>query len=458
LKGNLLMLGTKKLGILLLAFSASSLGAQTSKLPKGPSTSLSKQKAVQAGNKSDEKEVTARTCHADFLNPPGSSGSFTSDGKFLYILLNAAKVIDLPSAKKKTSPKLALKKPVNWGPPRQTLYKITLEGTSVQAEALLSLGVRQDAVLVTYGEPPQGLTTVVHLPVASKNAGIGCFDGPAGTVTVSFSKEGAKAVHGTGEIQIALGPAGFWLVDATKNQILEIDPATFQTRSMYRVPSGERPLYFDPHGPQLFTFKRGASEDEDLKKGTAANLKASQAVEERSLLVRGIIPDKVSRQMKLKVNDRLVQDGRYFAVVQLDSGANALTLIEVPGWNDGAKPGTFNLQLPSATPIADAGMSIDIKKRRALVYGATARVKRKWGKIFIYDYGKGKQLAAVAAPKKQYIHYAAFDRSGERIILELRDLATSRSVMLKTFDFKNGRLSNIVLPPPPSMAKAPKKS
>ena len=107
---------------------------------------------------------------------------------------------------------------------------------------------------------------------------------------------------------------------------------------------------------------------------------------------------------------------------------------------------------PPSAAVASASLEAHFGKRRALVFGSTLSNKQKWRKIFMFDYGQGKQIAAVPVGKSEYINFAAFEPKGDRAFIEVRDLKGGTRA-LKVFDFTTSQFADVTLPPPPSDIK-----
>jgi hypothetical protein len=395
--------------------------SKTPKTPEAPTEATTAPAAVDPGlpattpvagaapQGSEAKGRRERPCRRDFANPPGGNGVFSRDGKALYLFANTTSS-GMPQ-------------------PRHTLYRIDV--ATLKAEVVLSLSMKQDPSLVIYGEPAGGVTAVAHLDRAGTR-GAECFAGPAGIVTVSFAKGGGKAVYGKGEYELVREAGGYALVDQKKNQILEIDTASFQTRTKRKTPTGERPLYFDGETGALVAFR--AAPPAEAPARTLIAYKNGVA----------------GRRLKLKPADRLAQDGQKFAVMQVNAGDNALTLVEVPGWNGGAKPGSFTVTLPVAYPVAGAGLEPHIGTRRAIVFGASTAARRSWRKPLMVDYGRNKAPMPLGVAAAQFAHYVGFEPRGNLAFVETRTLAEGRTAALLVYSFESGKTVEIKLPPPPN--------
>ncbi len=374
-------------------------------LPKGAEPDAGKATGPEQG--SDKKR---RNCFLDLTQPPGGNGHFMPDGKTLYLLAQTGAADDEDSGKGKKKKKKA--KSANLAnaiaaKSKYTLFKINPK--TRKGEAMVSLDHRGSASLLTYGNPVKAISAIAFAGPAA-----GCFEGPAGVVSVSFAKKTEKAVQDSGQFQLVNSADGLRLVDAKKGNVLELDSETFQSKLGRKIAAGDRPLYYDQDKHSLTVWHEGA--------------------EQRGLAFFPSEDESGVKRLAFKKGDRVLQDGDRYAVAHLNGAANTIDVQELVNWTKVEKAGRYKLTIPPAYSVASAGMDINFDKHLVLVYGANFLAKQKWQRLFVFDYKSGELLGAVPVTGTQYLNFAAIDPTGTYVVIEVRDMATRQTVGGKVFD------------------------
>lgn len=407
----------KKILISLLAAGATQVFAQGGALPKGDLGETGK-----ATGPDESVAKKRRNCFLDLTEPPGGNGHFSSDGKFLYLLAQTGDADDAGDKPAKAKKKKKDKAKASTNPKvRYTLFRISPK--TRKSEALVSLEHHGSASLLTYGEPLQAVSAVAFVGPSA-----GCYEGPAGVVTVSFAKKDDKAVQESGVFELVETPKGLRLVDAKKDQILALDATTFQSKLDRKVPKDERPLFYDPESKQLVVWH--------------------DAGDHRGLVSYAGEDDQSPKRLAFKKGDRVLSQGNRFAVAQLDITQNTIKVQEVADWTGKKKPVAHVLKVPPAYTVASAGMTINFDKKIALVYGANFLAKQKWQRVFVFDYATGDLLGAVPVTGTQYLNFAGIDPTGSYVVVEVRDMATRQTVGGKVFNVAKKAFEDLEFTPP----------
>lgn len=398
--------------ILIMSLALANDGfAQGGALPKGDTAETGK-----ATGPEESGAKKRRNCYLDLTEPPGGNGHFSPDGKFLYLLAQTGADEEKPAKGKKkkkakqTNPKV-----------RYTLFKISPK--TRKSEALVSLEHHGSASLLTYGEPVQAVSAVAFV-----GPGAGCFEGPAGIVSVSFTKKDEKAVQDSGIFELVDTPGGLRLVDSKKDQILAMDPGSFQTKFDRKLPPGDRPLHYDPETKGLVVWH--------------------DAGDHRGLIRYQSEDDKDPKRLAFKKGDRVLSQGNRFAVAQLDVNTNSIRIQEVADWTGKKKPIAHVLKVPAAYTVSSAGMTVNFDKKLALVYGANFLAKQKWQRVFVFDYSTGDLLGAVPVTGTQYLNFAGIDPTGAYVVVEVRDMASRLTVGGKVFNVAKKAFDDLELVAP----------
>ena len=386
------------------------------------SASLASDSAQKSADK--KKNFNRRNCFLDMAEPPGTSAFFSENGKYVWLLtvVNADGKIGKHGKAKKT-PKA---KPVAPKPKRDAnsvryvLYKINLG--SKKGEPVLSLEHGPNATLVAYGDPPAAVSLIAFV---GKTAA--CFEGPSVAVSLNLAGKDGDAVEIKGKFQLAYTPDGMTLVDMRKEQILQIDPQSFQTKNALKVPAFERPLFFNPQSKSLVSWY-----DDGGKRGLVARLSNDETE---------------AKRLKFKRDDRMLQSGDAFAVAHLEHLPNTIEIRELKDWTRTGKPGQYTIKVPPAYSVKSAGIHVNFKKRLALVQGANYLAKTRWQRLFIYNYTMHEHLTVVPVTNTQYIHYAGINPTGRYAVVEMRDVKSRQTENVRVYDFATNNFADITFLP-----------
>ena len=338
-------------------------------------------------------------CFQELLLPPGGNGTYSPDNKFLYLLVSQ-KFAAVPGSSRA----------------RYSFYQIDLDKRL--AVPTLALNQLSGAALVTYVYPLQGVSAVVF-----NDSFPGCYSGRASIVSVSFQKQGSKAVKASGEYSLVEGPAGLQLFDQAKQAIVEVDYVTFQTRVARSVPKGQLPLYYDSGTRELFTL--------DSK--------------ERRLHYYKVGSQEPDRIMSLRKNERVSQRGRSFGVVAFKKKKNRLFLKEIPFWSGESikEAKVYAVRLPKKFAVQDAAVEFHVGTKVAVIHGLTPEIQDRWRRSYIIQYNTGKLVKSVLTPAGQRVGFARISPNGKNTVVQVINSTTFEQKSLTIVDNKKGKSRSV---------------
>ncbi len=370
------------------------------KLPKGKS-------AVDKARTKRPKKTKRRrrNCYLDMTNPPGGSGHFSADGKWFYLLANTGE-------EKGEHGRLAAK---------YTLYQMNME--TYTTEPLVGLTQKRGASLVTIGNPVE-----IALAISFYGKSAGCYAGGMAMVAIPLLNSEQKPTNykSKGRRMLVRSPEGLKVLDAKQRSILDMDNRTFQTRRAVGYAKGQRPLWYDTKTKEMIVWQRG----------NVSGLKA-------------ITNSKVTRKMALKRGQRVLQQEGLFGIAGMNTADNEIEIIEHSKWSGVAKNEKFKIIVPPAYSVNSSGMAVNFDKKLALVYGANFLAKQRWQRVFVYKYDVGSEMiAAIPVTGNEYLNYSGIDPSGKLAVIEVRDITTRQTIVLKIYDLEKKSFKDVVLAKP----------
>lgn len=387
---------------------------------KAEETSTATSTSTSTAESKKKKKRKRRNCFLDLAEPPGTNAHFSPDGKSAWLLVAAEGKVK-PAKDKKSKKKGKDKDKGDADKIRYVLYKISPK--TKKGDPVLSLEHRPNATIIAHGDPVEAVSLVAFSGKAA-----GCFEGPASLVSIAIGDKDGDAVQGKGRYQLVFQPDGMTVADMKKNQILQMDAESFQTKNARKLPANERPLFFAPESKKLVSWY-----DDGDKRGLIAHAGSS---------------DDDAKRLEVKKGDRVLQNGALFGVAHMDPVANTIEILEMKDWSGVDKPGKFKLTVPPAYGVTSAGVHINFKKRLALVQGANFLAKTRWQRLFIYDYTSAEPLTVVPVTAKQYINFAAIDPTGTWALIEMRDGETRKTENVRLYDFATNSFADVQLQAP----------
>jgi hypothetical protein len=374
---------------------------KTGVLPKGNS-SIDKDRAKKPKKRAKKRR---RNCFLDLTNPPGGNGYFSPDGKMFYILANTG---DEKTKGGRTNAKY-------------TAYSVDLE--TFDTDAILGLSQKKGASLVTSGNPLKAVSAISFYGKSS-----GCYTGGLLMVTIPVNDKKIKPtkIKSKTRRQLVRSPNGYMMVDAKNSTILEIDSKTFQSRKRASYVKGQRPLWFDPSSKELIVWQRGK----------ISGLKA-------------VKNGKIGRKLAFKRSQRVLQQNDKFGIANLDTNKNEIEIIEHSKWSGVSKNAKYKIKIPPSYTVNSSSMDIHFEKKIALVAGANFLAKQRWQRVFVFKYDENEEMVgAIAVTGNEYLNYAGIDPTGKFAIIEVRDITTRQTVVLKIFDFEKKSFKDVRLQKP----------
>ena len=178
------------------------------------------------------------------------------------------------------------------------------------------------------------------------------------------------------------------LYDPVTRNLLQLDTDTMQSRFLAKVPSGSHIIHVDPLGGRLILW------DNALRTLT------SSVISSGSREVPGA--SRKLKSIKVKSGYQLLQTGARFAAIKISPAENSITIHEIPAWTGVTKEGEYRLKLPPAYSATQAQVWPNFDRKLALITAKTDDVRRRWQKVFLYDYGSGRLIYEFTAKGLDY--------------------------------------------------------
>ncbi len=351
--------------------------------------------AVPAFKKTSKKE-TMQTfdCRADFSSTQGKMGSFSSHDDFYYHIV-----------------KIFNKKNKNVEKNRYILMKFDLH--SFTQEKILSFETQKEVdAVVFYGEPLVGISLVFFKEEAKE-----CLQGEAYVMHLSLNKElRYKAVRS--EVgPVALLKGGYveqvqkdnslelstfeqsYLYFLEKKSLLEIELTSHQTRYIPMISEfSELPLYFDMSKHRRYSWQNLSPKERTLKGYSTSRI--------------------VAGMVAFSSQDKVMQDGRFFAALKIFEDKNAIRIKELGLWSGKKEWKDFEVSVPERFDVKKAAMEANFKTQWSVLYGFEKETKMKWKNIHVFHYADLDTAPSPEIYKKNYIKNIHFSPNGLFLIVE----------------------------------------
>ncbi len=193
------------------------------------------------------------------------------------------------------------------------------------------------------------------------------------------------------------------LYEPLNRNLLQLDTDTMQSRFLVKVPPGLHIIHVDPLGGKLTLWDNGLR----TLSLTNITMTANQ-------------PANVPRKLKsIKVKDgyQILQTGARFAAMRVSATDNTITIHEIPAWTGVTKEGEYKLKLPAAFSATQAQVWPNFDRKIALVTAKTDDVRRRWQKVFLYDYSDGRLIYEFAAKGTDYFGEVGISPNTKSIVV-----------------------------------------
>lgn len=415
------------LGLIFIAFSLQLYGADPPSKQNKPAGTVTADPGVKSQGKATntdateqnkpEQDETADTDTAEreplekrlscFAYTTSTTGKkfFFSNKHVIYVLVNAG-------IKDKRNFKIPMYKHV--------VLKVDLREASLMPVPGSVASLPASALFLPHGNPPANYSGVVFAPAARS-----CQSGDA-RLFHSFSLKENKGKVSAFNKKISLIASGriTRLFDLVSRRILDMDVGRFQFRKLTQaVDKNELPLFAEPGRRMLYTFAETPN-------------------------FRGIINRSGRRQEKLPfpAGTRVLQQGQLFGMSRLIIARNRLEIREFPKWTGSkAQKKRYLIELPGLYSISEAQIIIDFKTKLIALGAAVPLAKKKWRKIFFYDYRRGKVVAKLSIEPGLFPNTMAVDPFGLYMAVDVVRETDGKATYLALFNLKTRKLRKLAL-------------
>lgn len=212
------------------------------------------------------------------------------------------------------------------------------------------------------------------------------------------------------------------LYDPMTRNLLQLDTDTMQSRFLAKVPPDLHAVHADPLGGKLIFWDNGRR-----------TLSLAAVKESASKPVR-------ARSIKFKNDYQVLQSGNRFAAIKVDPSDNSFTIHEIPVWTGVTREGEYKFKLPATNTVSQAQIWPNFDRKIALVAGRTDDVRRRWQKVFLVDYGKGRILREFKAQGTDYFGEGGISPNTKTIALI--NMSGNQSVADKVMVFDLSKKTN----------------
>jgi len=185
--------------------------------------------------------------------------------------------------------------------------------------------------------------------------------------------------------------------------LLQLDTDTMQSRFLAKVAPGLHIIHVDPLGGKLILWDNGQRTLSLRNMTDGAKQPAGAA---------GIL-----KSIKVKAGYQILQNGARFAAMRISPADNSITIHEIPAWTGVTKEGEYKLKLPATFSVTQAQIWPSFDRKIALITAKTDDVRRRWQKVFLYDYSDGRLVHEFAAKGTDYFGEVGISPNTKSIVV-----------------------------------------
>ena len=378
------------------------------------------------GSGSKEKRSTHLKQYADcsfgFQSSMPLPMVFDSEGKYLYLLVNAS-AKDIENDVKQTSnavpknmeTKIALDQPKKGTSAANELNRarkkiVRFDSKTGNFDAILSSVQKTNATLIQH---PGGVSSLNFVGPHAE-----CGAGKARVISISLLERGkkSKAVHHSGRYRMLQSPSGWILADMTRNAIIDLDGAFFQKRTVKKLLADGFPLYYSPVEQLLVHFV-----EKNGKKGV--------------MYERGTVA-KSQKRLLIPEGENLIVSPTGIGVASLGQD-HIITLQSLKDLNATKDVEEYRIQLPSAVKLQQLRFDADFSAKRVVAFGKDVSERRSLRKAWVYDCAQSTATVPVVMepPEPMYVHGALLRPDGQGVVFDVRNSQTGQFEMVSFFSF-----------------------
>lgn len=291
---------------------------------------------------------------------------------------------------------------------------------SVVPNSILSLPV--GSFFIPSGDPPKYYSAVSFSPQHRA-----CQHGSA-HVFLSYTEKykRSKIVAHKRNVSLFDSLPAVRMFDLDAHKLLDVDVYRSQFRKHnHIIPKDETPIYAEPSTGVIYSFK--------------------QQKDNTVLLSR---LDRKDSTLAFNVGEKILQHGRFFGVGVIHSKMNRLEILEYPEWSSIAdKRRRYLIQVPASFPLSQAEMAIDFANKTVVISGAITLIKRKWRKIFFYNYKQGKLIHTFEYEQGLLPNSINVHPAGGYVAIDIIRQNNHRSVYLALYDIKKNTMRKLSMRP-----------
>ena len=354
-------------------------------------------------NKTDSRQQNCFTFHTRLVG----RSFFFGKGDTIYILANSG-----ARSERRSSVALYVHRVLKLDYKKNNL--------SVVPNTILSLPA--GSFFIPSSDPPKFYSAVSFTPQSR-----GCQYGMA-QIFLSYTEKykRQKIVAYKREVSLFESLPSTRLFDLSANKMLDIDVYYSQFRRLNNnIPKDEIPVYAEPNTGIIYTLK--------TQKDNTAKLRRL---------------DRKDSSLSLGVGEKILRQGRFFGVGIIHADLNRLEILEFPEWSSITdKRRRYLIQVPASYPLSHAEIAIDFTNKTIALGGAIEMTKRKWRKVFFYNYKQGKLIHTFEyekglIPKSMNVHPA-----GGYIAMDMVRENNHRGIYLALYDIEKQTMRKLSMRP-----------
>ena len=349
------------------------------------------QQAPQTKNKTNKRT----SCFSFLSSTPGKAFSFGKN-KIIYVLANTGKL-----DKRKFKQDLYVHK----------VMRFDLTQMNLQVLSDMTKSLPRGSLFLPFGDPPTNYTSVAFEPIARE-----CQNGYAHIFfshVEGFKKDKVVAIKRKIRLVGSHTLTRYFDIDSVK--ILEVDITRHQFRKLnQKIVAGMIPLYSEPNRILYSTKFAGDGSGLLIREGTKVE------------------------QLIYDSNSKILRQGAKFGIGKIHPEKNRLEIIELPNWSGRMeKKRRYLIELPRIYPLSEAEIIIDFKKKILAIGGAVSLSKKRWQRIFFYNYKQGKLLYEFNYENGLIPNTMEVDPESKLIAADFVRADNYRTIYLGVFDLEN---------------------
>jgi hypothetical protein len=216
--------------------------------------------------------------------------------------------------------------------------------------------------------------------------------------------------------------------DPVRRALVQLDTVSMQYRQLYKVPGKDFPVFTDPVRGRMILWN---GQQRLLVEHTA-----------------GIPLEKKARKVKFREGYQVLQQGYRFAAIKTDVPNNTFVIHEMPEWTGVTQEKEYSIKLPGGYSVAQSMVLPLFDRKLALVTARNDQTRRRWQKVFLWDYRDGKILREFSAGGINYFGEAGISPDTKTIVLVQMSGATGTAEKVRVFNLSKESEREILLESP----------